>query len=435
MSRLFLQIALGLLLALVIATGLASQLLRVQMDRGSGGLAPMPVEREANLIHWSLIQLDGPAQLKKLTTLRDEFPVDFKLVGSEDLPSAIESLLPSSGPIFQQFQKEKTVYLWLGEENGTLALGPYRHRTPFRLSQLLLILGVILPIVGIAAYLLAAPVVGRLRELERASFLLGKGDLKARVEFEAKDATGDLARQFNQMAGHIEKLLETQKHLLGAVSHELRSPISRIEFLLEAVQASDDPQERDRKVEDIRGELTELNELVRELLLFTRFDSMTETPPRVLTPVAPLIEDAVARFTHRTADRNIKVLIHLNPGFRFPLNSNNFRRVLENLVSNAMKYSTGNVEIECREEEAHLLLVVEDDGPGIPAAVCHRIFEPFFRVDEDRSRQSGGVGLGLAITKRILDSHGGSITAGPAQLGGTRMTTRWPRSDTIIRRQ
>ncbi len=427
MSRLFLQIALGLLLALIIASGLASQLLRVQMDRGADGLAPNPVQREVNLIHWSLSRLSGKEQLARIQVLQKEFPVEMQLVSTEQIPLEIQNLMPGSSPVFHDFHSRKIIYLWLGKENGILAMGPYRHHTPFRPIQLLLVLGVILPIVGIAAYLLAAPMVSRLRELERVSRQIGKGDLHARVGFEAKDATGDLARQFNHMAKRIESLLENQKHLLGAVSHELRTPISRIEFLLEIVKSTADSRERNRKVEDIRREISELDDLVGELLLYTRYDSMTEVPPVIMTPVIPLVEDAASRLLHRAPNREIKLRIELPPDFHFPLNSNHFRRVVENLVNNAIKYSSLVVEIRCHEEGENLYLMVDDDGPGISFEARQKVFEPFFRMDEARSRKSGGAGLGLAIVSKIMTSHGGSIEAEEAPLGGTRMTTKWPR--------
>lgn len=427
MSRLFAQIALGLLVALLIASGLASQVLRVQLDRGKGGLAPNPVQRECNLVQWSLSKIDGPEQLIRIQELKKEFPVKMQLVPNNQLPRNVQNLLHGSSPVFQLFHKQKKVYIRLGDENGTLVLGPYRHNTPFRPTQLLWVFGIILPIVGIAAYLLAAPMVRRLRELEKVSQEIGQGNLNARVNFEAKDATGDLARQFNRMAERIEGLLESQKHLLGAVSHELRTPISRIEFLLEALQSTDDQDHRDLRVEEIRKEMGELSELVGELLTFTCFDSLSEAPVREMIFVQPLIEEAVTRVKHCFSGREVTVEVDLPPGLQFSLNRNNFRRVVDNLVSNAVKYSRDVVWVHCREEVDYLCLVVDDDGPGIGVEDRQAIFEPFFRLDEARSRESGGAGLGLAIVSRILESHGGSIDVSQAPLGGARLVARWPR--------
>ncbi len=431
MSRLFLRISLGLLLALVVSSGLASQLLRMQIDRGRGGIAPDPVQRDANLVHWSLSHTTGQEQLDRIRSLQAEIAFEMRLVPSSrsgQLPPVIRNNLPSHTPLFQQFQKDKKVYLWLGEENGVLVLGPFRHRTPFSPMQLLLVTGVILPIVGLTGYLLASPVVRRLRELEEASLRIARGDLKARAGFEANDATGDLARQFNRMADRLEKLLEKQQHLLGAVSHELRTPISRIEFLLERLQTANGERERGRELADIRGELIELDDLVRELLLFTRFDAMDGPLSRASTAVTPLVEDAVARLMQDASSRGIEVRSDMTPELEFLIHPGHFRRVVHNLLVNAIRYADQQVKVRCFEEDDRLCMMVDDDGPGVPDEYRRRIFEPFFRVDEARSRESGGVGLGLAIVKRIVESYGGSIEVSESDLGGTRMMAEWPNS-------
>ncbi len=271
----------------------------------------------------------------------------------------------------------------------------------------------------------------RLRAIARTALRLERGDWLARVDpdDERPDALGRLAAAINGVGDRLQRVSEGQRELLQAVSHELRTPPSRIRFRLELLQDASSEEEKQRHVSGIDRDVSRLDELVDELLLFVRFDEGGGLGAREPVDLASLLHE-IAREAQALAPE--KRLEREGPdGVRIHGSPRHVRRALENLVLNACRHASGVVRISwSRLGREPVEVVVEDDGPGIPAEQRVRIFEPFARVDAHRGESSGGVGLGLAIVRRILEAHGGSVEAGASGLGGARFITRWPAEDT-----
>ena len=300
----------------------------------------------------------------------------------------------------------------------------FLRRRPFPTDLLFLaVLAGTLLLVGVAFYLLVRPLERRIGALSSAAESLGSGDLAARATVTGDDAIGELAATFNAMAEQIGRLVEGQKELLRAVSHELRTPLARLFFMLDDAQETDSAEAKDRILSQIQGSLTDLNDLVEELLTFVRLDG-DATPPAVEEIDLQSVFEEMRRVAGDLRSE-VTVEIDWQPA-KLEAISRYFRRAVLNLVTNAARHPRGAVRIACMSEGADVRISVEDDGPGVPEPDRDRIFDPFFRMDESRNSEIGGTGLGLAIVRRIVQYHGGQVEVGTGGLGGARFTLTFP---------
>jgi len=282
---------------------------------------------------------------------------------------------------------------------------------------------------------LARPV----QDLADRARAFGAGDLSRRSHSARRDEIGDLERAFDEMADRIGALRRSEKELLANVSHELRTPLARIRLALELVRGGDAAR-ADSYLTDIEDDLAELEQLLDGVLTAARLDLARGDGGDGLPPLKredlggrKLVEAAAARFRTRHPERQLEVA--LPPSL--PLVSADsvmLRRVLDNLLDNAVKFSDPEDPIElegARGASGALVLHVRDRGIGIAPEDLGRVFEPFFRSDRSRTRSTGGVGLGLAIARRIVDAHGGNITV-ESDLGrGTCFTVTIPALDAL----
>ncbi len=294
----------------------------------------------------------------------------------------------------------------------------------------MLLAAIVVPIAVavVAAMVLVVPVTRRLRALERTTRLLAGGDLAARAVVGPRDAIGNLAERFNQMACEIQQLVDSKRQLLQAVSHEFRTPTSRIRFALEMLETSRTDDERRDMLTSIDDSLVEIDELVDELLTYVRFEGTTpELPTEELDPRGEL-EAMVASVRGLRREVEVEITAHdEDEPTHIVANRRYFRRALSNLVHNAVRHAESRVRIEYQRVGDDLVVLVHDDGPGVPADQRAHVFEPFARLDNSRSRDSGGVGLGLAIVQRILEWHGGSVNVEDSSpLGGAMFVSVWP---------
>ncbi len=257
--------------------------------------------------------------------------------------------------------------------------------------------------------------IGRLRQ---ATQKLAAGDLSQRVSpsmGKRKDEIVDLANDFDYMAGQLQTLINSHKQLLRDASHELRSPLARLQVALGlARQRGDDKtaSELDR----IEREAERLNELIGQLLSLARFETNTAEIERTPIELETLLEQIVndAAYEARAKHRDVKI-IHSMP-VTLKGNSMLLSSALENVVRNAIRYTAEATAVEVSLLDDHqkpnwIVIKIRDYGPGIPEPMLASIFEPFVRVGEARDRLSGGYGLGLAIAKRAVSLHGGEMSA------------------------
>jgi len=317
-----------------------------------------------------------------------------------------------------------------GEPPGYVVMaGPPRS---FPVSRVVASLAALLVVLAVASIPLARAIAQPLEKLTRTARQLGAGDLSARSELRGGGEVGELSRAFDEMADRIEDLLRSEKELLANVSHELRTPLSRIRVALDLASEGELAQAR-RYVEEIRIDLEELERLLDDVLTAARLDladgrAGTALPLRKGRVAAiDVVASSEARFRTRHPGRELSTRtegtlpsVDADPVL--------LRRVVDNLLDNAAKYSEASspVHLSARAAGGFLELEVRDQGIGIDAADLPNLFTPFFRTDRSRTRDTGGVGLGLALVRRIVEAHGGTLAAESEPGRGTAIRVRIP---------
>jgi two-component system sensor histidine kinase CpxA len=288
-------------------------------------------------------------------------------------------------------------------------------------------------VAGVVCYLLARSLTSPILKLRQAAQEFAGGNLTTRVAPRLGQSSGelfDLATDFDRMAEQIETLLNSQQRLLRDISHELRSPLARLNIALELVRrqgAENSPRHLDR----IAKESEKLNEMIGQLLAITRLEggadhSRGSGPVALEELLRKVVDDA--NYEGRANGRGTELTI-LHPatiqGVEELLHS-----ALENVVRNGLRYTTPGgpvaVSLDRTADGGSAVITIGDQGPGVPAADLPRLFQPFYRVSEARDRQSGGAGVGLAIAERAIRLHGGTITAANLPTGGLRVTITLP---------
>jgi signal transduction histidine kinase len=282
----------------------------------------------------------------------------------------------------------------------------------FLQPQHLWIVGLVVLLCYGFAYHLTSPV-SRLRSVVDC---FGRGDFSARAPANRKDELGELARSFNQMAGRIQTLLAAERRLLLDISHELRSPLARLGVAVELARSGED---RDHMLDRIQKEADRLNELVGELLQVTRVEADPSVQKTDTVHLDELLADLVYDSLLEAKAKDCTLLLKAPASAVVSGDEELIRRALENVIRNAIRYAPGGtaVEIELAKFHDAAVISVRDYGSGVPDEALSRIFDPFYRVDSDRNRASGGLGLGLAIARRSVQLHKGKLSAQNAHPG------------------
>jgi len=350
-------------------------------------------------------------------------------------------LPPLSGSELRKLLSEQSIFgrgtgvvLSPPRPDGSQRYAVLKYRAPeFPVTLILKQLAVALLVLALVSIPLARSVTAPLANLSGLARRFGKGDLTARVHSTRRDEIGELARAFDDMADRIAALRRSEKELLANISHELRTPLARIRLALELVSDGDSAKVSSY-LSDIGEDLGELEQLLDDVMSAARSDLARDSAGEALPPLhyeplraSTVLEAAAARFHVRCPDRELETdiptdlpTIEADPSL--------LRRVLDNLLDNAKKFSEEPVRLSGRPapDGEHVIFEVQDRGIGISSEDQTRIFEPFFRSDPSRTRATGGVGLGLAVVKRIVEAHAGGIRV-ESELGrGTRFTVSLP---------
>lgn len=268
---------------------------------------------------------------------------------------------------------------------------------------------IVLVIVGMGS-ILALHLIRPLRHLRRVVDRFGRGDLAARAGSTRRDEIGELSRAFDEMAGRIQTLLSAERRLLQDVSHELRSPLTRLDVAADLALTSPD---LGGSLGRIKREIVRLSSLVDELLQLTRAEGDPSARVRAGIRLDDLLHDMVYDCAVEAEAKGCRLSLRAEESPTIRGERELLRRAVENVVRNAIRHTPAGtaVEIDLERRDGTAEVVVRDRGPGVPADRLEAIFEPFYRVEGDRSRASGGVGLGLAIARRSVVLHGGRISA------------------------
>nr|WP_218946121.1 MULTISPECIES: ATP-binding protein [unclassified Acinetobacter] len=308
-----------------------------------------------------------------------------------------------------------------------LVMGPVPlfNWMPFQLAAGITLLSLF--VLSLGVYGLLVPMQRKLRAVNYALNKMKGGDLSVRLPVESTDEFGTLASSYNSMSDHIERLIEAQRELMRAVSHELRTPVARIRFGVEMMADEDDYDYRQQQVEQIDKDIEALNTLIDEIMTYAKLEqgmpSLEFEDVSLFEVLDQVLIETEALKTGKTLELQappIGVIVETERRY--------LHRVVQNLVGNAVRYCDDKVLISGGvNDEGMAYICVEDDGPGIPEEDRKRIFDAFARLDDSRTRASGGYGLGLSIVSRIAYWFGGTVGIdGSPTLGGARFTITWP---------
>ncbi len=308
-----------------------------------------------------------------------------------------------------------------------LVLGPVPmfNWMPLQLSAGITLFSLFLLSLGV--YGLILPLERKIRQVRYALNRMKSGDLSLRVPIEGSDEMANLASSYNNMSDHIQRLIEAQRELMRAVSHELRTPVARIRFGTEMLAEEDDYNHRMHQVDMIDKDIEALNTLIDEIMTYAKLEQGT---PSLDFDAITLFDvlDQVAFETEALKTQKEIELVAPPLYVKVDAERRYLHRVVQNLVGNAVRYCDNKVRITGGiHSDGMAFVCVEDDGAGIPEQDRKRVFEAFARLDDSRTRASGGYGLGLSIVSRIAYWFGGEIKVDESPtLGGARFIMTWP---------
>ncbi|WP_180180504.1 sensor histidine kinase BfmS [Acinetobacter sp. YH01021] len=314
-----------------------------------------------------------------------------------------------------------------GSTSQVLVMGPVPlfNWMPFQLATGITLLSLF--VLSLGVYGLLVPMQRKLREVSYALNKMKSGNMSLRLPVEGSDEMSTLASSYNNMSDHIQRLIEAQRELMRAVSHELRTPVARIRFGVEMMADEDDYDYRLQQVEQIDKDIEALNTLIDEIMTYAKLE---QGMPSIEFEQIDLY-DVLNQVAQETEALKTQKIIELHPmpvAVTVEAERRYLHRVIQNLVGNAIRYCDNKILISGGlDQDGQAYVCVEDDGPGIPEIDRARIFEAFARLDDSRTRASGGYGLGLSIVSRIAYWFGGTIQVDQSPtMGGARFTMTWP---------
>jgi len=327
------------------------------------------------------------------------------------------------------------MYRRLGTSSKVLVVGPLatnrnpeiNERLPLELRLRLLTWSLIGVIFGIALWFWVRPIWRDLETLRQTARDLGDGDFEARSPPARSQIFAPLSDTMNSMAERVQQLLATHRELSSAISHELRTPMARMRFALEMLTDTDDDAERARLWAMMEADLDELDHLVDTSLTYARFEREAPEPHFASVRFAEWLNDEVD--TVRLLGRDLNITVdtdNLPENLDIDVDRKAMPYALRNLLRNAFKYASKKIVVSTLLQDGRIMIHVDDDGIGIPPDDRESVFSAFTRLDRSRDRATGGYGLGLAITRRVLELHGGTASADASPLGGARFTLAWP---------
>ena len=286
-------------------------------------------------------------------------------------------------------------------------LGRYLFAFDFKKSThymqvLVILLVILLTLVFVFAYLSIRWILKPIKWLTEGVEQVSKGNLNYQVPIRKMDDLGELTESFNSMTRRIAEMIHAKEQLLLDVSHEIRSPLTRIKVALEFV-----PDGNTKK--SIREDLSEVEKMIMEILETERLNSDHGKLYLKKANVSVIIKEVLQDFQNRSP--GVK-LTSVPKGVFLNIDIDRIKTVLKNVIENSLKYSKPEsqpVEISIDEEEKAVVIRIKDYGSGIPKEELPYIFEPFYRIDKSRSKETGGYGLGMSLCKKIMEAHGGTI--------------------------
>lgn len=428
MLRLFLGLFLVMTVGLVAALQTVEHTFNALLDNQMQAYNREAVRGQA----WSLVEhmrdQQGAAREAQLEALRPHYGLTLSLVEADqlNLNDQEKAELAQDLLVIRDDYTQFISNIDGGSQLLSIKLPPEPSLMPFYIAGAYLMLAVLL---GIVLYFWVRPHWRDLEKLRLAAERFGDNDLSVRIQLSKRSNIRDLAGHFNLMAARIEGLIANQRELTNAVSHELRTPIARLSFELDQLKQQPDASQNRELIADMYADLGELEEMVSELLTYASLERGATVITRENIQAANWLDSVVGSVALEAEAAGVQLLIvdcrvdevRIEPRF--------MARAVINLLRNAIRYAEQRVEVSLVRIGDQYEVQVNDDGPGVPLDGREKIFEPFSRLDASRDRRTGGFGLGLALVRRVSQSHGGQVEVGDSPWGGASFRMTWAHLD------
>ncbi|GAA0858767.1 ATP-binding protein [Aliiglaciecola litoralis] len=300
-------------------------------------------------------------------------------------------------------------YLFAGKPFSQGALKRFLRTNPMLLASSVLVIS------GMLCALLTWSLVKPIRALQKSTRQVSTGNLSQRVEFADTrgDELGALGRDFNAMTQQLEVLLSSQKRLVADISHELRSPLARLQLAIGIAQSHPQPlpESIQKQLARIEKEAQQIDFMIEQVLKLSRLEANASIEAKQRVALSELLSETIDDALFEAQNLGVEMEVATIPDINVDCFPNVLVSAVHNVLSNAIKYCETKVEVSFTLDADTLTLLVCDDGQGVPEQDLHSMFAPFYRLSVSRSRDSGGVGLGLAIVKQAMKLHRGKVFA------------------------
>ncbi len=371
--------------------------------------------------------LGSPPEIAKAEAIVNQLPVEIHIFGPEGSwsstgePLKLEDVhyhrrFTENGAdyAFGRFSGKEYLINWRSDHTLAFSVpharGSWHWRKAFPLAILLVMLVVL--------YYYTRRIFAPIQQIRAGVERIGEGEMGHRIHLERNDELGELAGSINRMADDIQQMLEAKRQLLLALSHELRSPLTRVKVAVEMLK-------EDKLRQEMHKDIDAIDQLIAELLETERLSSRHRALNKAPIDCVALVKETLDSFF---ADATIALDLPEEETFA-DIDATRVRLLIKNLVDNALRHNRKDApppKVSLKEKDSAIEFAVEDFGPGIHAAHLPYLAEPFYRVDPARQRQTGGYGLGLYLCRVIAEAHGGKLEIASEKDKGTTVTVCLP---------
>ncbi|RUM94670.1 MAG: hypothetical protein DSZ28_01985 [Thiothrix sp.] len=425
-TRTYIILALLMLVGFIVTIFIADNIFEVS----DGEFFQRDATVEAKLIETELLERAPETWGDYVAAYAPVFETAVTLLNADDVAArAFSTIISRDSDTIVTGQSFKSWWLLHPLPDGNRFLLIEEKEGPITLEDWLSILvplAILTLIVGGAFWYIARYLAKPINALSSVAQALGRGQLGARADEDMLQPISGLAQNLNNMASDLQRLINDQQVIIGALPHELRTPISRTRFALDMTRSMQTAEALHPQLEKVDDYVAGLESVIEDVLSLSRLqlrqliDDLQNTPFKLDKTVTKLCEQRLSE-TSKT--------IAWNSAIHAPVfgDESLVRIAIGNLIDNALKYAHSKVDIMGRRmPDNSIEVIVDDDGKGIPESQQKAIFTPFYRIDSSRSRATGGIGLGLAIVAMVAQQMGGTVTASTNAQGGARLQFCWP---------
>ncbi len=320
----------------------------------------------------------------------------------------------------------RVYYRQLSNSEYIIALNPLPEKAEVVFFEILLISTYYLLVAG-ALFLWLWPLSRDLHELRRTAIDFGAENYATRVKLAKTSSIGSVADSFNAMAQRIQELISAHQDLTYAVSHELKTPLTRFKFSLQIISDLKDEEQRKKYLRSMNQDVNELDQLIDEMIRYAQFSAENLTLNLAEVNSQQWLESIISQYDQNSFKIPVILVTQIERNQQtITIDKLLMSRAINNIIRNGLRYAKTQLIISHHIINGQFNLLIEDDGLGIPEQFYEQIFQPFSRLDTSRDKQSGGYGLGLAIAQKILLQHGGEICVRKSELSGACFHLRWP---------